>query len=204
MCLDFLAYLAHCLLLDKLLLCSPYIDVWQLRRGSRWGPGEHVSCASHHPSTVFPFTPAANGPKLQETSHCCFSQSVTQAARKLKMLFSFFFFPPPCLCSFPLSLCSSSVFSSLCFGVKSMGFCLLGLYRLRIKAGWRWARSSVDSRSGGVLGESYHPTFHWWEWEGEGRLCLFYLSKACLSILFPTLSWGKRQQDLVTSSSSPM
>lgn len=122
-----LACLARCLLLDKVLLSSPYTDVWQLRRGGRWGPGEHVNCASHHPSTVFPFTPAANGPKLQETSHCCFSQSVTQAPCKIKTLF-FFFFPLPSLlflCSLPLSLCSSSVFS-LCFGVKLMEFCLFG------------------------------------------------------------------------------
>lgn len=86
-----LAYLAHCLLPDKVLLCSPYTDVWQLRRGSRWGPGQHVRCASHHPSTVFPFTPEANGPKLQETSHCCFSQSVTQAPCKPKTFFSSLF-----------------------------------------------------------------------------------------------------------------
>lgn len=126
---------------DKVLLCSPCTDVWQLRRGSWWWPGQHVSCASHHPSTVFPFTPAANGPKLQETSHRCFSQSVTQAPSKLKnvLSLSFFFFLYLLLCSLPLlfffflssfvfssPLSSSSVFSDCCFGVKSVEFCLFG------------------------------------------------------------------------------
>lgn len=123
--------LVSLLAFDKVLLCSPCTDVWQLRRGCWWWPGQHVSCAPHHPSTVFPFTPEANGPKLQETSHCCFSQSVTQASSKLKNVLPLYFFflfilfvfsslPPPPFFFLP------SVFSDCCFGVKSMEFCLFG------------------------------------------------------------------------------
>lgn len=104
----------------------PCTDVWQLRRGSWWWPSQHVSCASHHPSTVFPFTPAANGPKLQETSHCCFSQSVTQAPSKLKNVLPLFFFFSLSSFVFPSPCSSSSVLSDRCFEVKSVRFCVFG------------------------------------------------------------------------------
>lgn len=189
LCAWILCILAHCLLLDKDFLCSPCVDVWQLRRGSRWGPCQHVCCASHHSSTVFPFTPSANGPKLQETSHCCFPQSVTQAPCKLKnfLFLPFSFLLPSLLCSFSLYFCSTSVYSSVCFGIKLMGFFpCLGPNRLRIKAGWSWARHRVDSGSGGVFEYLTIPPFTC----GSGREregCVFCTYSNPVSVSSPQL-----------------
>lgn len=170
----------------------PYTDVWQLRRGSWWWPGQHVSCASHHPSTVFPFTPAANGPKLQETSHCCFSQSVTQAPSKLKNVLPLFFSSSlyPLLCSLPLVLlplcCLIAVLRS-----NQWDFACLGPNRLRIKAGWRWARSRVHSWSDGVLGNLIIPLFTGNGNRKEMEDCVFCTYQNPVSVFFLTLAWGK-------------
>lgn len=185
--------LVSLLAFDKILLCSPCTDVWQLRRGSWWWPGQHVSCASHHPSTVFPFTPAANGPKLQETSHCCFSQSVTQASSKLKNVLplSFFFlFLYPLLCSLPLflsPLCSLIVV----LGSNQWNFACMGPNRLRIKAGWRWARSRVNSWPGCVLGKLIIPIFTGNRKWGRGKTVYFVFTKTLSQYSFRL--WPERK-----------
>lgn len=196
------AWILSCILVsplafDKVLLCFPCTDVWQLRRGSGWWPGQHVGCAPHHPSTVFPFAPAANGPKLQETSHCCFSQSVTQAPSKLKNVLPLFFF---FLFFFPLFILFCVLFSSFFFlcvlwllfwGEISGILPVWGPNRLRIKAGWRWPRSRVHSWHDGVLGKLIIPLFTGNRNMREREDCVCCTYQNPISVFFLTLVWEK-------------
>lgn len=82
-------------------------------------------------SIVHPTTPAQYFHLLRRQMVRNFRKPLIVASPKVLLRLpvsrktSFFFFPP-LLCSLPLSICFSSVFLSLSFGVKSMGFCLFG------------------------------------------------------------------------------
>lgn len=72
--------------LNILLSFLPLPDVWQRRGGGGWGHREHVCGAPHDSRSVLPLAQETNGPELQETPHCCFSEDITQVPCKWKKL----------------------------------------------------------------------------------------------------------------------